>query len=113
MAGERPTQAVLVERLSNIEDLIKELKGVVLSLEQRLSGVERIETGCQALSGSRMDTFEKQVDGLELRVKKLEDAVIDLVQTNKILRWILGVLTALSVAIVIAIARGEISLVMR
>jgi len=120
MAPPAVTNAVLAERFDNLEKLINELKGAIEKMDKRLSEVEQIEFSCKGISEFRnevdrkkMEDFKANLSEVDKRVKKLEEGFIDLIQTNKILRWLTGVFTALLVAIVIAIATGEIQVMIR
>lgn len=120
MAPPAVTNAVLAERFDNLEKLIKDLKGAIDGMEKRLSEVEKIEIACKGVSEIRSEfdrskivDLEKNLNKVEERVKKIEDALIDLIQTNKILRWLAGIFTAILIAVLIAILTGKVQVLIQ
>ena len=105
------SNAVLAERLSNIEKFMAELRDTLKEIAERLSQVEKREISCQAVSSGRIESAHARLDRVEEKVKDLEKIATDLVMTNRILKWMLGIITAIAVAILIALIRGDLLLV--
>lgn len=102
------SNAVLAERLSNIEKFMAELRDTLKEIAERLSQVEKREISCQAVSSGRIESAHARLDKVEKKVQDLEKVIIDLVMTNRILKWMLGISTAVAVAILIALVRGDL-----
>ncbi len=105
------SNAVLAERLSNIEDFMKELRDTLKDIAGRLSQVEKREFSCQAISSGRIEGAHARLDKIEARVMVMEKAIVELMQTNRILKWLLGIITVVIGAILIALIRGDLMLV--
>ena len=102
------TNAVLEERLKNIEEYMREQRGTLKEILERLSQVEKREISCQAISSGRIESAHARLDRVEEKVKSIEKVLNELIMTNRILKWLLGIFTAVAAGILIALARGDL-----
>jgi len=94
-----------------------ELKEMLIRYEERLRGVETREVGSFAVVGSRLDAAWKKIDDHTEEIKILSDTLSGVgksaVLLETIFKWLLGVVTAVVIAVVIAFATGRIGVVFR
>lgn len=105
------TNAVLAERFDNLEELIKEIKGMIVNLDKRLFEVEKNQARSE-VDGKKIERLECEMEKMKIRIVDVEKAILELAHTNKILRWLLYVFTGILTAVLIGIATGEIHLVL-
>lgn len=96
----------LGERMEKGFDKIEKL---VTGMDARVRAVEQKEASCQPITQARLDAVWREVDEQKAKIKTLEDeietmskAILKLIQTNNILKWILGVLTVIGTSLLIA-----------
>ena len=65
-------QAVLSEKLANIEAIVMELKGMIQQVDTRLRAVEQNEIGCRAVNDQKLDAAHRRLDDLAVRIEKFE-----------------------------------------
>ena len=94
-----------------------ELKEMLIRYEERLRGVETREVGSFAVVGSRLDAAWKKIDDHSEELKILSDSLSGIGKSAALLetvsKWLLGVMTAIVVAVVIAFVTGRIDFVVR
>ena len=91
-----PTQtSVLQSQITalgeRMEQGFNKLESIMTGVEGRVRGLENREAGCQPILTSRLDAVWKRVDEHESDIKKLNEAITALKQTNKILSWLGGI----------------------
>ena len=98
---------------TRMEKGFDEIKSIVSGFDVRVRNVELKEANCNPMLTSRVDAAWRKLDEHETTMKEfektfdeLEKTVNELVSTNKVLKWILGVLTALLVALLIKLVVG-------
>lgn len=114
---ERVSQAqidALGERMDKGFDKIAEL---LRGYEERLRGLENREAGCQPLLTSQLAAAWRKLDSHDAELEKLRAAVSQSAKTagqlEAVSKWLLGVVTAIIVAVVIAFLTGRIDIVIR
>jgi hypothetical protein len=101
-----------------------EVKGAMFNFDERVRGIEKSEVGCQAVVSGRLDAAEKKLDEHTSMLADLEKLVANqvllvsqLIESqkglNNILKWILGIFTAVIVVIVIGLATGQAQVVFK
>jgi hypothetical protein len=85
----------------------EELKELLRSYEERTRAVEQNQAGYQPVLIARMKTAEILLKEHSDEIKVLKNAVLELINTNRILKWVFGVFTAILVTMLIAIATGK------
>lgn len=75
-----------------------ELKQIVSGFDERVRNVELKEANCNPILTSKVDAAWRKIDEHDTVIKELLKTSSELVHTNKILKWILGVLTVLITA---------------
>lgn len=102
----------------NVDKRIDEVKGMMSSFDERVRGIEKGEIGCQALVAGRLNAAEKKLDEHTSMLADLEKLVANQVLVvsqliesqkglNNILKWVLGIFTAVIIVIVIGLATGQ------
>lgn len=107
------TNAVLAERIENLETVIAGLRGAILAMTEKIGAMKEIEVNCQAVTGVSIKQHDNRLKQLEERMKKIEDSMIELVQTNKILRWLAGVFTAVVIFLIGALLTGKLTIAIK
>jgi hypoxanthine-guanine phosphoribosyltransferase len=101
-----------------------EVKGMLNAFDARVRSIETGEAGCQAIVASRLDAAWKKLDEHTSKLNDTEkivntqvlvvDKLIDSQkQLKEILRWILGVITTIFIAIFIALATGQAQVIFK
>lgn len=67
-----------------------ELKEIMVGFETRVRGLEQREAGCQPLLQSRVDAAFRLIDEHSSEIKKLNEIITELRQTNRIITWLGG-----------------------
>lgn len=90
-----------------------EIKQIVSGFDARVRSVELKEANCNPLLNARVDAAWRKLDEQDQKMKEfgktfdeLEKTVAEFVSTNRILKWILGVLTALMIAYLVKLLVG-------
>src|SRR3989304_618818 len=95
-----------------------EVKGAMSKFDDRVRGIEKGEVGCQAVTFGRLGAAEKKLDEHTTDLKDLEEliraqamVVTDLIASQKqlkvIMNWVLGIVTAVIIALIIMFATGQ------
>lgn len=117
IASQGQNMTVLQKQIDGLGERMErgfdEIKTIMRGFDDRVRGVETQQAGCGPMLNSRMDAAWRQIDQHEMDLKTLKDvlqnqatAIQELTQTNKILRWILGVATSVLIAILIKLMAG-------
>ena len=90
-----------------------ELKSIVSGFDGRVRDVELKEANHNPILTSKVDAAWRKLDehdgvlkDLDRQIEDVKKTISELMQTNKILKWILGVLTALLTAYMINLLVG-------
>lgn len=101
-----------------MENSFLKVERMLDAIEQRMRGLEQREAGCQPLINSRLDAAWKVIDQhtalldtMQRSIRQTEAAITKLTNTNDILKWILGVFSAILAALLIALATGQARIV--
>lgn len=101
---------VLQGQINNLGDRMEkgfaELKTIMTGVEQRLRNVETSEAGSHPIINDRIDNAWIEIKKHADDIKRLDDMVDGLAQTNNILKWLLGVITAIGTATMIKLLFG-------
>ena len=94
------------------------LESLLISFDGRVRKVEQFEAGCNSVLTSRMDAawhkleqHETAIDGLITTIGTMNKVVMELVHTNRILKWLLAVFVAIAMLVIGEIIRGNLLLV--
>lgn len=90
--------------LIDIKALVGSSMNAIQVIDQRVQQLEKSEAGCHPILSSRIDAAWKRIDEHTIVLKQIEDATKEMAHTNAILKWILGLFTALITAGIIMIA---------
>jgi len=107
-----------------MEKNFDEVKAMMNGFDSRVREIEKGEAGCQAIVTSRLDAAWKKLDEHTDSLKDIEKIVQDqllivsqLIESQKqikdILKWVLGIVTAVIVVVVIGLATGQATVVFR
>lgn len=92
-----------------------ELKGMIGVFDVRLRGSEMEQARTQPIMDSKINAAWSKVDKHEADLIALQKTVTDLAyviyRMESIAKWMLGILTALIVALLVAVATGKVALV--
>lgn len=88
-----------------------EIKGILQGLDERMRSLERSEAGCYPLINQRLEALNTQLGSLDKQVKEHENMITELVHTNRVLKWIAGIMTAILTTMLIALATGQAAIV--
>ena len=111
MPGETTMPPSEIENLqSQIDKLEKvvekgfdELKCMLRKSEERVRAVENVEATCNPMTMKRLTDIENDVLANGKDIKALKEIVTGLQHTNKVLSWILGVLTVVGTSLIITL----------
>jgi chromosome segregation ATPase len=70
----------------------REIKEMLQPLERRVRDIEQREDRSQPLTQSRLDAAWRKIDEHSADLKALNETIVQLKQTNKILSWLGGLL---------------------
>lgn len=90
---------------------VDEIKALLRPFDERLRLVETHEVACRPMVNVRLDAAVERLNEHDMAIKSLSKLVDELAQTNRILKWLLGVFTAILIALVIALATGQLQVV--
>ena len=107
----------LQAQIRSLEDRMEKgftkLEGIMTGVESRVRTVENKEAACSPIMNSRVEAawreINKQAVTLKIHEEKFnsfEDTLDKLVQTNNILKWLLGVITTIGTATLIKLLFG-------
>jgi len=98
---------------TRMEKNFDEIKAIVSGFDKRVRDVELKEANCNPILTAKVDAAWRKLDEHDGKLKDLDDAidelkksVSELTHTNKILKWILGILTTLMTAYLIKLLVG-------
>lgn len=87
---------------NRVEKSFDELKQIISGFDKRVRDVELKEANCNPILTSRVDAAWRKLDEhdavlkeMDKALEELKNSISELVNTNKILKWILGILTVL------------------
>lgn len=83
-----------------------EIKAAINNFEKRVHSIELSEASCNPIVHSKIDAAWRKLEEHGVKLEKLETAVETMTHTNNILKWILGILTPVMVALVIKLVVG-------
>ena len=87
------------------------LEALLMNFDERVRSVENTQAGCQPVLTSRLDAAWRKIDEHEDAIDKIREIMRDLAQTNRILKWILGIFTAVLLAAIVEVVRGNLTLI--
>lgn len=90
-------QGQIVNLANHMDKGFNELKQILNGVEQRLRSVEITESGSHPVINDRIDNAWKQIEIHDKKLECLEGMVEKLINTNNILKWILGIITTIGV----------------
>lgn len=112
--SERSYQELLATLNKSLDKGFDELKVMSGMFDARLRDVEHQEAACQPLLESKINAALKKTDKHDEDLIALQKTVNDLAfvvyRMEGIARWIMGVVTALVVAILVAVMTGKVTL---
>lgn len=110
-------QAQIFSLGETMQNGFAEMKGMLQGIETRVRAIENHESGCQPLVTSKLDAAWRKLDEHDVTLKDLKTTVVEISHTNRILKWILGVVTsiftALFAAIVLMLVSGQLTLAVK
>lgn len=100
--------------LDRIELGFAKLEAAIKVLDDRQRAAENREAGNTPIISSRLDAAWRKIDSHEIDLKEVRQDIVRLTQSVNqllsVLRWMLGILTSLIVAVLIALATGHLSI---
>lgn len=102
----RGLQAQIDTLGTRMEKGFDEIKTMLSGYEERVRRLELHEANCSPMITSRMDAAWQKINEHARDIDEMKDAITKLTQTNSILRWILGISTAVLTAVLIKLAAG-------
>lgn len=99
-------QAQINSLSERMEKGFNKLEAIMTGVESRVRSVENKEAACSPIMTSRVDAAWREIDKHTGQLKALEDLLDKLVATNNILKWLLGVITALGTTALIKLLIG-------
>jgi predicted RNase H-like nuclease (RuvC/YqgF family) len=116
-ASEKVSQAQIDALGERMDKGFTELKDMLSRFDERLREQEKQTASCQPLMNSKLDAAWRRIDSHDAQLEKLQKALQDMAKTAEFLetvaRWLLGIITAVIIAIVIAFLTGKIDIVIR
>lgn len=94
-------QAQINSLSDRMEKGFNKLEMIMTGVESRVRSVENKEAACSSITTSRVDAAWREIDKHSAQLKGFEDILDKLIQTNNILKWFLGVITAIGTATLI------------
>ncbi len=115
------TEAASQAQMDTLREEMKsgfaKMEELITRYEERLRGLEQREAGCQPLMVSRLDAAWKKIDSHDARMSALSDDLQKMAETARFLetvaKWLLGIVTAMIIAIAVAALTGRIYIVVR
>lgn len=115
MAGAAVSNSALQAQMDALREQVvsgfRDLKAMMQNFDEKLEKlatrvqiVENREAACSPLVQQRLSQAEQRLVQHQVQLEHLDKAVTELVNTNRILKWLLGILTAILTAGGIAFA---------
>jgi hypothetical protein len=105
-------QAAQIETLGeSMRAGFDELKSMMRAMDDRLRKIENTEAGCFPLTSQRLEHFSKRLDAVEKTVGEHEKILSELVSTNRTLKWLAGIATAILISLLLALVTGQAAIV--
>lgn len=105
MSEPNPMQQQINDLKSMISQLFQDVKETLSGIETRLRNIESTTIAEIAVIRQRVDEMEKDLNGLGVKLETLEKTynadAIELKTTIKILKWLLGIATAIIIALLV------------
>jgi len=89
-----------------------DVKNMIRGFDERVRSLETREAGCQPILTERIDAAWRKIGEHDKVLEEVQRAVVELAHTNAILKWLLGVVTSVLAALLIATATGALRLVL-
>ena len=93
-SGQLALQAQITALGERMEQGFNKLEGIMTGVEGRVRGLETKEAACQPIVTQRMDAAWEVIRQHSTDIKALNEAIISLKQTNKILTWVATILSS-------------------
>jgi len=106
-----PTNAVILEKIENQRCDLAEIKDILKAHDAREQTFEKEYYIQHQVVLADINAIKEKVSIQERRLAALEALVIELAQSNKIAKWLMGVVTAVVVSLLIAWATGKLQVV--
>jgi hypothetical protein len=113
-SADRSYQELLASMNKSLDRGLDDIKGMISAFDHRLRSVETQEASYQPLIESKITAAFKKIDKHDEQLIILQKTVTDLsfvvYRMEGVARWIMGVITALVIAILIAVMTGKVTL---
>ena len=109
----RVVQRQLDDLALRIEKKLDQINETITALDERMRELEKQEAASIPLLNTRVDAVWRKVDEHENNIKDLSKVVNELANTNRILKWILGLFTVVLGAVLVGLATGQLIVVMK
>jgi hypothetical protein len=118
ISAENSQAASMVDALGERMDKgFTKIEDMLLRFEERLRAAETREAGCQPIVTARMDAAWRKIDLHDAELSSQSQSVTELAHVvnrlEGVARWILGIITTLIAAVLIAFLTGKIDIVFR
>jgi hypothetical protein len=118
ISAENSQAASMVDALGERMDKgFTKIEDMLLRFEERLRAAETREAGCQPIVTARMDAAWRKIDLHDAELSSQRQSVTELAHVvnrfEGVARWILGIITTLIAAVLIAFLTGKIDIVFR
>lgn len=97
------TNGVVLERIENMRCDVTEIKGDV----KQLMGLP----GQMSQANSRLDDHDAEIKELRKQMQTVRDAIQPLIQTNKMLAWLAGIIGVSIVSLIWMMIIGQVQVV--
>jgi|YNPMSStandDraft_1061717.scaffolds.fasta_scaffold04054_7 predicted RNase H-like nuclease (RuvC/YqgF family) len=79
-------------RLDQVARDVTEIKQMLRAVEERVRALENHEAGSHPLMESRIDAAWRKIEEHDRRMKSMEDMVVRLDHSNRLMAWLGGIL---------------------
>lgn len=106
-------QKQLDQLTSRVDQGFERLEVLLRGYEERTRQIETHEAACAPLLTSKIDAAWRKIEQHSTEIETLRTILTDIAQTNKVLKWLLAIFTAVLSALLIGLVTGQIQLLAR
>jgi len=106
----QPSMGVIIERISNIQADLSEIKALLTSHIEAQTKFEQDTISGRLLNNEKMTAMQTMVGDHERRLMKLEDIIRRLAVTDAVLRWVAMILMGSVITLIWGILTDQVLL---